>query len=35
MNAFTNYDETGYHYSFPVNRLELWRIWSRSASCIP
>jgi len=24
MNAFTNYDETGYHYSFPVNRLELW-----------
>jgi len=24
MNAFTNYDETAYHYSFPVNRLELW-----------
>ena len=24
MNAFTNLDETGYHYSFPVNRLELW-----------
>jgi predicted Zn-dependent peptidase len=24
MNAFTNYDETGYHYSFPQNRLELW-----------
>jgi predicted Zn-dependent peptidase len=24
MNAFTNYDETGYHYSFPTNRLELW-----------
>ncbi|MGO9087174.1 MAG: M16 family metallopeptidase [Candidatus Sulfotelmatobacter sp.] len=24
MNAFTSYDETGYHYSFPVNRLELW-----------
>src|SRR4030088_762322 len=24
MNAFTNYDETGYHYSFPINRLELW-----------
>jgi len=24
MNAFTNYDETGYNYSFPVNRLELW-----------
>src|SRR6202161_811172 len=24
MNAFTDYDETGYHYSFPVNRLELW-----------
>ena len=23
MNAFTNYDETGYHYSFPENRLEL------------
>ena len=24
INAFTNLDETGYHYSFPVNRLELW-----------
>ena len=24
MNAFTNYDETVYHYSFPENRLELW-----------
>ena len=24
MNAFTNFDETGYHYSFPENRLELW-----------
>ena len=24
MNAFTNHDETGYHYSFPSNRLELW-----------
>jgi len=24
MNASTNYDETGYNYSFPVNRLELW-----------
>ncbi|MBI3644567.1 MAG: insulinase family protein [Acidobacteriales bacterium] len=24
MNAFTNHDETGYHYSFPINRLELW-----------
>ena len=24
MNAFTDLDETGYHYSFPVNRLELW-----------
>jgi predicted Zn-dependent peptidase len=24
MNAFTSYDETGYHYSLPVNRLELW-----------
>ncbi len=24
MNAFTDYDETGYHYSMPVNRLELW-----------
>src|ERR1700739_498604 len=23
MNAFTNLDETGYHYSFPVNRVEL------------
>jgi len=24
INAFTDYDETGYHYSFPINRLELW-----------
>jgi len=24
MNASTSYDETEYHYSFPVNRLELW-----------
>jgi len=24
LNAFTTYDETAYHYSFPVNRLELW-----------
>ncbi|MGH9644364.1 MAG: M16 family metallopeptidase [Terriglobales bacterium] len=24
LNAFTDYDETAYHYSFPVNRLELW-----------
>ena len=24
MNAFTSDDETGYHYSFPSNRLELW-----------
>jgi predicted Zn-dependent peptidase len=24
MNAFTNYDETAYHYSLPTNRLELW-----------
>ncbi len=24
INAFTNYDETGYHYSLPANRLELW-----------
>ncbi len=24
MNAFTDYDETGYFYSFPINRLELW-----------
>src|SRR5215469_9347666 len=24
MNAFTNYDETAYHYSFLENRLELW-----------
>ena len=23
MNAFTNYDETAYHYSLPENRLEL------------
>src|SRR5580698_5684845 len=26
LNAFTDYDETAYHYSLPVNRLELWRI---------
>lgn len=24
LNAFTSYDETGYFYSFPANRLELW-----------
>jgi predicted Zn-dependent peptidase len=24
MNAFTDLDETGYFYSFPINRLELW-----------
>lgn len=24
LNAFTNYDETAYHYSLPENRLELW-----------
>jgi predicted Zn-dependent peptidase len=24
MNAFTNLDETGYNYSFPANRLELF-----------
>ena len=24
MNAFTNHDETGYMYSFPSNRVELW-----------
>jgi predicted Zn-dependent peptidase len=24
LNAFTSYDETAYHYSFPENRLELW-----------
>src|SRR5438094_1654911 len=24
LNAFTDDDETGYHYSFPENRLELW-----------
>jgi len=24
LNAFTDWDETGYHYSFPENRLELW-----------
>ena len=24
MNAFTNDDETAYHYSMPENRLELW-----------
>jgi predicted Zn-dependent peptidase len=24
LNAYTNSDETGYFYSFPANRLELW-----------
>jgi predicted Zn-dependent peptidase len=24
LNAFTSNDETGYHYSFPSNRVELW-----------
>jgi predicted Zn-dependent peptidase len=24
LNAFTSLDETGYHYSLPANRLELW-----------
>ncbi len=24
LNAFTSYDETGYHYSLPSNRIELW-----------
>lgn len=24
INAFTSWDETAYHYSFPENRLELW-----------
>src|SRR5580693_6519869 len=24
LNANTDYDETAYHYSLPVNRLELW-----------
>jgi predicted Zn-dependent peptidase len=24
MNAFTNDDETGYHYAMPANRFELW-----------
>jgi predicted Zn-dependent peptidase len=24
LNASTDYDETDYHYSLPVNRLELW-----------
>jgi predicted Zn-dependent peptidase len=24
LNAYTDYDETAYHYSLPVNRLELW-----------
>ncbi|MGB8010682.1 MAG: pitrilysin family protein [Terriglobales bacterium] len=24
MNAYTDLDETAYHYSFPINRLELW-----------
>jgi predicted Zn-dependent peptidase len=24
LNAFTDLDETGYHYSLPTNRLELW-----------
>src|ERR1700716_4214711 len=34
MNAFTDLDETGYHSSFPINRLELWAISNRSAFCI-
>jgi predicted Zn-dependent peptidase len=24
LNAFTDYDETAYHYSLPTNRVELW-----------
>ncbi len=24
LNAFTDYDETAYHYSLPANRIELW-----------
>jgi predicted Zn-dependent peptidase len=24
LNASTDYDETAYHYSLPINRLELW-----------
>src|SRR5712692_1105899 len=24
LNAFTNSEETGYHYSFPSNKVELW-----------
>ena len=24
LNAFTNSEETGYHYSFPSNQIELW-----------
>jgi predicted Zn-dependent peptidase len=24
LNAFTDYDETAYHYALPANRLELW-----------
>jgi predicted Zn-dependent peptidase len=24
LNAYTDYDETAYHYSLPENRLELW-----------
>ena len=24
LNAYTDYDETAYHYSLPINRLELW-----------
>jgi predicted Zn-dependent peptidase len=24
VNAFTNWDETAYHYSLPANRLQLW-----------
>jgi predicted Zn-dependent peptidase len=24
MNAYTNYDETAYHYSMPSNMIELW-----------
>jgi predicted Zn-dependent peptidase len=24
LNAFTSNEETGYHYSFPSNQVELW-----------
>jgi predicted Zn-dependent peptidase len=35
VNAFTNEDETGYHYSMPVNRLQLWAYLEADRSAHP